>query len=261
MSSDETAKHVDAEYASNYERLAKEHWWWQARSAFVLDIIDSLPLGPDANLLDIGCGGGWSFASWEKYGQVHGVELDESLVARAGKYQSRIHCGPFDRTYRPGTRFSLILMLDVLEHLAEPDAALDYALELLEPGGKILITVPALPCVWTSHDDLNHHFVRYTRRTFKQLADRCGLAVDRLEYFFYWTTFVKLLFRIKEGLTSSEPRSPSIPSPTMNAFFRRACLTEQQVFARVKLPFGTSLVCVGSAAEQRDLEIMLVSSL
>ena len=34
-------------------------------------------------------------------------------------------------------------MLDVLEHLAEPEAALRHALSLLEPGGIVLATVPA----------------------------------------------------------------------------------------------------------------------
>lgn len=205
-----------------------------------------MQLPADARLLDIGCGGGWSFDQWEKYGEVSGVELDASLVALSGKHESQIYCGPFDRKYAPAKRFSLIVMLDVLEHLEEPEEALSYAIELLEPGGKVLITVPSMPIAWTSHDDLNHHFIRYTKRGFTELADASGLQIERLDYFFHWTTFVKLLFRLKESIVPAPPRSPTIPGPRWNAFFRGVCLTEQRLFSRHRLPFGTSLVCVGS---------------
>lgn len=239
---------MDAEYANDYELLYRNHWWWQARSRFVRELIESLSLPTNARLLDIGCGGGWAFEDWERFGEVSGVELDETLVARSGKYRSQIYCGPFDRQYRPSKPFSLIVMLDVLEHLSEPEAALIYALELLEPGGKILVTVPSMPCVWTSHDDLNHHFVRYTKTSFQHLSNSSGFHIERMDYFFYWTTFVKLLFRCKETFIQSPPRSPTVPGPQMNALFRQLCFLEQRLFARHKLPFGTSLVCVGSKA-------------
>ncbi len=239
------AKLVDAEYAADYERLALDHWWWQARSEFVVNLIDSLELPAGASILDIGCGGGWSFDAWNRYGTVHGVELDPLLVARAGDHRSRIHTGPFDRTYRPERRFSLIVMLDVLEHLEKPDEALGYAMELLEPGGRILITVPSMPSVWTSHDDLNHHFVRYTRRSFRALAESTGFQIEQLDYFFHWTTFVKLMFRLKEACIRTAPRSPTIPSPKVNAFFREFSIAEQRFLGKWKIPFGTSLVCLG----------------
>ena len=35
---------VDADYASEYERLAKDHWWWQSRSRFIVNLIESLEL-------------------------------------------------------------------------------------------------------------------------------------------------------------------------------------------------------------------------
>ena len=241
---------MDADYANDYELLYRNHWWWQARAKFVLELIESLHLPNNARLLDIGCGGGWAFEDWERFGEVSGVELDASLVARGGKYQSQIYCGPFDRNYRPSTPFSLIVMLDVLEHLKEPEEALTYALELLEPGGKVLITVPSMPSVWTSHDDLNHHFIRYTKSSFKQLPRSSGLHILRLDYFFYWTTLVKLLFRCKETLIHSPPRSPTMPGPRMNSLFRQLCIAEQRLFAKQKLPFGTSLICIGTKATQ-----------
>ena len=48
-------------------------------------------------------------------------------------------------------------MLDVLEHLPNPVVYLRRAEELLDLRGNLLITVPAFSCLWTTHDELNHH--------------------------------------------------------------------------------------------------------
>jgi 2-polyprenyl-3-methyl-5-hydroxy-6-metoxy-1,4-benzoquinol methylase len=50
----------------------------------------------------------------------------------------------------------LILMLDVLEHVAAPERLRRRAGDLLTPGGRILVTTPAFRWLWTRHDDLNH---------------------------------------------------------------------------------------------------------
>ena len=139
------------------------------------------------------------------------------------------------------------MILDVLEHLPDPEVALAHALELLRPGGKIVITVPAMPSLWTSHDDLNHHFIRYTKRSLQDLGHTCGMQIDRLDYLFHWTAFAKVIVRMKESLFDNEPRSPTVPSPYINAFFRNFCFAEQRIFRNWTPPWGTSLVCIGNA--------------
>ena len=114
--------------------------------------------------------------------------------------------GPFDRSFQPGKRYSLILMLDVLEHLADAPAALAYAVELLEPEGVLMITVPAFRWLWTSHDDMNHHGTRYTKQTFARLADLAGMRIDTCRYFFHWLVPLKLAVRAKECLLTASPR-------------------------------------------------------
>jgi 2-polyprenyl-3-methyl-5-hydroxy-6-metoxy-1,4-benzoquinol methylase len=57
-------------------------------------------------------------------------------------------------------------MLDALEHLENPVAALRHVCELLTPEGTFIATVPAFMALWTNHDVLNHHFTRYTKSAF-----------------------------------------------------------------------------------------------
>jgi len=236
---------MDPTYAQAYEKLYREHWWWRAREQYILDLLEGITFPKNGNVLDVGCGGGWSFAALGKYGKISGVELDPNLVALAGEHAKRIHCGPFDLSFKPDQKYSLILMLDVLEHLEDPQTALSHALSLLEQDGKILITVPAFNLLWTSHDALNHHCVRYTKTSMRCLAKQVGFRIEYLRYFFHWVTPVKLLYRMKESIIRTPPTSPTIPGPTLNAFFVTLSHLEQKLLRPVGLPFGTSLVCVG----------------
>ena len=58
--------------------------------------------------------------------------------------------------------FDVILALDVVEHVRNPDIMLRQAARLLARDGRMLITTPAFDWLWTSHDRLNHHVKRYT---------------------------------------------------------------------------------------------------
>ena len=114
-----------------------------------------------------------------EYGEVEGIEPSAELVNPAGVHRQRIHVRPFDESFQPANRYSLILMLDVLEHLDDPVGALRHAVQLLSSGGTILITVPAFNLLWTNHDVINHHRVRYTRSSFREVARQAGFRIDR----------------------------------------------------------------------------------
>ena len=118
------------------------------REAAILREVGRL-LGPGGshNILDVGCGDGLLFDKLAPYGHVEGVEVDPLTVSADGPWRQRIHIGPFDESYRPERQFDLILMLDVLEHLPKPAAALQHAASLLSRDGVVLVTVPAFRAV------------------------------------------------------------------------------------------------------------------
>ena len=66
-----------------------------------------------------------------------------ALVSSDNPHRDRVYIGEFDDRFLPGKRYSLILMLDVLEHLPDPAAALRRVESLLQPDGKFVVTVPA----------------------------------------------------------------------------------------------------------------------
>jgi hypothetical protein len=151
----------------------------------------------------------------------------------------------FDGGFEPGKQYSLILMLDVLEHFARPVACLRRALELLEPQGTLLVTVPAFRCLWTSHDELNHHFTRYTKQSFTRLACEAGMRINDSRYFFFWACPVKLAIRLKEKLFPRYPTVPRLPPHWINETLYQLSRIEHVIFGALPMPFGSSLIVIG----------------
>jgi hypothetical protein len=143
----------------------------------------------------------------------------------------------------------LILLLDVLEHVRAPEELLRRAGGLLTTNGRILVTTPAFNWLWTTHDDLNHHVMRYTAGGMRNTVQRAGLITTESRYLFQSLVVPKLLVRVREALTSASPQVPSIPPPPLNraiqTWFRR------EYALAGWLPFGGSLLTIARRPDRR----------
>src|SRR5260370_35821481 len=140
------------------------HWWWRAREEAIVRVLHKR-LGSSLGLriLDVGCGDGLLFNRLSEFGEVDGVEPDEGMVNPQGPHSARIRIAPFDGDLRPPVPYSLLLRLDVLEHLAKPGEALRHAHSLRAPAGTLLLTARAFPILSPHHDTINDHHARYLR--------------------------------------------------------------------------------------------------
>ena len=59
------------------------HWWYRGRRRIIRAELDRLPLAPDAQVLDAGCGSGRTLEELVDYGQVAGIELDPDAAELA----------------------------------------------------------------------------------------------------------------------------------------------------------------------------------
>ena len=242
---------MDKHYALHYRELYERHWWWRAREELVLATLERWrPAEGWRAILDVGCGDGLFFEKLSPFGQVEGIEMDPTGIRRDGPWAERIRIGPFDESFQPGKKYSLLLMLDVLEHFQDPVGALGRALALLEPHGRILLTVPAFLLLWTSHDELNHHRTRYTRRSLASLGGQAGARILFSRYFFRWPAPVKLAVRIKESLFGSHPTTPQVPPNWLNQALYGISRGEEKILGRIPLPFGSSLLAIASRGDE-----------
>lgn len=236
---------MEPEYARQYQRLYQQHWWWRAREAVILEELRRL-ISPASRprILDVGCGAGLFFDRLSEWGEVYGVESDAQIVAMAGRHASRIRHAAVDGNFALDETFDVILLLDVLEHLPDPIECLRAIGRHLTPGGQILLTLPAFRCLWTSHDRLNHHRTRYTKRALCQEAAAADLEVIRQFYFFHWMFAAKMAVRIKESFAKPQPKSPAVPLTIVNRALLWGCQIERATYGRLPLPFGGSLLGV-----------------
>lgn len=243
------APDVDPRYAAEYAAIARRHWWWRARAGAIVREVRRLREGRGpGRILDVGCGDGVHFGVLGEFGEVEGIETDASTLDPAGKWRSKIHVTPFQAPLPISGRYDLILFLDVIEHLDDPVGALALAKTLLAPRGAVLLTVPALPSLWTSHDDLNHHRRRYTRETLAAHLVEAGFAVERLRYLFQSLVAAKVAVRLIEKMRGARPAPPGVPPAAINAMAHGVARLELAVLEPVSrwLP-GTSLLAVGRA--------------
>lgn len=243
---------MELDYAVRYRELYERHWWWRSRERLVEEELRRVaPAGGFGPILDIGCGDGLFFPRLRAFGEPEGLEPDPAIVTASGQARGQIHVQPFDDDFDPGRRYGLVLMLDVLEHLDDDAAALRQVHDLLVPGGILLLTVPAFRCLWTRHDDLNHHRTRYTRSSLGRAFAESGLALDARRYFFHWLVPLKLAVRAKEALVAGEPAPPSVPPEPSNRLFAGLSRLEQRTWGRLPWPVGSSLMALAHRPSNR----------
>lgn len=236
---------MESNYGQAYADLYRQHWWWRAREEYLMRLFQQLQLPPRPSVLDIGCGDGLFFERLLKLGgTVEGLESEAALVSPATQHGYSVHIGPFDETFSTHKSYALVLMLDVLEHLPNPLAALQQATNLLDADGRLVITVPAFMSLWTKHDELNHHLTRYTKATLSKLISQTALQIDQQRYFFHWLAPLKLATRLKEKIVAADPQPPRIPSPWLNRWLLTIAIWEQKTCSHASLPFGSSLLMV-----------------
>lgn len=78
--------------------------------------------------------------------------------------------------------FDSVVLINVLEHIEDDVAALTVLARKLNPGGRIIVYVPALNGLYGAWDRLVGHFRRYSKWRMRALAAEAGLEVEELRY-------------------------------------------------------------------------------
>ena len=82
-----------------------------------------------------------------------------------------------------GELFDTVICLNVLEHVDDDIGSLTAIHRLLQPGGRLVLLVPALPALYGTIDEALGHHRRYTRAELEGKFERTGFRVRHIEYF------------------------------------------------------------------------------
>ncbi len=94
-------------------------------------------------LLDVGCGPGVAARYFADLGyKVVAVDVSQVAVGEAAALGVEAHVVDLSRPALPEGPFDVVLVLEVLEHLAEPLQLLLRLKEILAGGGKLVVSLP-----------------------------------------------------------------------------------------------------------------------
>lgn len=95
------------------------------------------------SVLDVGCGEGGTSKTLRKNGAVvSALDIRTDLKERLSKHGIRFYQGSIEDVSFDSTRFDIIILQDVLEHLRDPNDALAKVSQLLKPNGMVYISTP-----------------------------------------------------------------------------------------------------------------------
>jgi len=170
------------QYAEGYAPGSEENYWHLARNRILERHIRLLGAG---RVLDIGCGRGILVDYLIKRGlDCYGAELAEVEVP--AHLQQRIFSGVAAENLPPAVRNSIeiIVLGDVIEHLAEPVAFLRSLLQAFPSLKGFVLAVPARAELWSNYDEYYGHYRRYDLAELRRTAEEAGLSVTGLQYMF-----------------------------------------------------------------------------
>lgn len=149
--------------------------------------------GEHLNVLDVGGGAGWLLTTIRRVSgriqSTHEIDINERARSAAESAGHVFHCCRVE-DFSSAHSFDLVLLLNLIEHVADPGAVLSAMRKLLSRGGLMLIKTPnvdTLDCRLFRNQNWGgfhcpRHFVLFTSRSIVDLGARCGLRAVQLNY-------------------------------------------------------------------------------
>ncbi len=235
-----------------FDEVEKHHWWWEGRRQLLKNAIE---LNDNLWILDIGCGTGETISFLKDTlsdPEIFGV--DNSLLAlnfvKARRHQG-VHCDAVNLPFTSSS-FDYILLLDIIEHIEKDSCILDESKRVLKNKGKIIITVPALPFLFSIHDSAQNHYRRYSHKQIRKLAEENNLKIIKLSYFnFCFSPLIivlRLLSKLKAfsrfGDYDSDINYKIADNKIINRLLKIIFVNEVKLINTINYPFGISLFCI-----------------
>ena len=236
-------------------RAESRHFWFRARAS-VLETVQrrikhSLP--PRGIVAEVGCGTGLllrMLAGLYGADNVVGTDLfdDGIAVARRRTQCQLVVADAVSLPFSGG--LAVVCLFDVLEHILDEQGALRAIRGSLSPNGYLVLTVPALPSLWSYSDELAGHHRRYTRSTLQAALRRAGFRIEYVSYLFAATLpLFWLLRRLRPARGDRERVARNADElriiPGVNEILLAFLSLEKPIVARGgRIPIGSSLLAI-----------------
>lgn len=249
---------MEPEIYDAFFRAEDRHWWFRARRRILGDVLARLYPSGGLAIADVGCGTGGMLPLLGRFGRVTAVDD----APRARDYCARRGFGEVLTPEAWGARkerYDLVTSFDVVEHVEDDVAFLRELGSRLRPGGRLLVTVPAYPFLWSVFDELNHHKRRYTRPRLERAIAAARLEVERATHFNTLLFPPVAIVRLAEKALGRDAVDAAAHRRSVDRWFRvgplnpvleRVFASERHWLRRADLAFGCSILALARPASE-----------
>jgi len=229
--------------------LEETYWWFVGRRKLVRQLVERYAGDPAARVLDAGCGTGGTLKELAGTGDLCGCDASPHALAFCRERGfGNVAAGDVLALPYANDSFRCVISCDVLEHLPDDRAGLAEMMRVLQPGGILIITVPAHRFLWSEHDEALAHRRRYSARELRRKLQEAGVVVLKLSPVVVAAFAPILAFRLAQRLRPKLPDEPRtdlrVLPPWLNGLLIGALRLENWLLRLTNLPVGTSLVAV-----------------
>jgi 2-polyprenyl-3-methyl-5-hydroxy-6-metoxy-1,4-benzoquinol methylase len=222
-----------------------DNWWWEKARREIVQQCMKKVITHDMNILEIGAGYGGMTSMLSNFGMVSAIEPYQDAVSYL---QEKLKIKAYHSTFESFTgteKYDLITGFDVLEHIEDDKKALLKMAALVNDKGFLVLTVPAYKLLWNRHDEINHHYRRYSRKELLKTIPG-DFVIRKLSYF---NTLLFPLAILDKLVLAKNKRSYSFdPNKAVNKILYKIFSLEKSILRFISLPFGVSILLI---AEKR----------
>ena len=214
--------------------------WSQARLKRVRRLLRQAEI---QDILDVGCGDGSQLSvHLARDGfRIMGLEPVERRAAIMADRGIPVIVGDLKTLYElNGPRVPSIAMFDSLQYTVDDLAALKFAREILQPGGKLIVSVPCYPAFFSDYDRAIGNLRRYNPRGFLKMTAEAGFQLLTHEFLFSFLTPGLFLRKFSAGDALNNSRRLEDVMNRLAPLVRVLVSVERLMGA----PFGLSILAV-----------------
>jgi SAM-dependent methyltransferase len=193
-------------------------------------------------VLEVGAGHGAITARYERGRQVVASDVSPECVGvLRARFADRPNVRVEDRDLRAlelDARFDSLLMVNVLEHIADDAGALRGLSRLLVAGGNVVVYVPALNALYGARDERIGHYRRYSVWRLREVFREAGLEPVELR----WCNFVAIPAWATFG--RSDVEDPERSGRLLSLWDRTAVPAGRFIESHVRVPIGLNVLGV-----------------
>jgi 2-polyprenyl-3-methyl-5-hydroxy-6-metoxy-1,4-benzoquinol methylase len=167
----------------------ENHYWWHITKRNIATDLLRKYVPPPARIIEGGIGAAGNLLNLKQSGyDVSRLDIIEDSVTHAKSIGiGEIYKHDLQQPWPVAQdSFGGVVLLDVLEHVADPVKVLKEAAKIIQGTGKIIFTIPAYLFLFSDWDERRGHYRRYTLAMIRDQFAATGLKTERLRY---WNSF------------------------------------------------------------------------